>query len=82
MNRQLEDELRKYAKLCDDEVGEYSNLLCALNSYTWCMGKEFKAIYEKEFIEQLEHFRKNSKIVKSHIINEYDVEELVWESDE
>lgn len=75
MNRQL-DELRKYSKLCDDEVGEYSNLLCLLNSYTWCMREEFKLAYEKEFIEQLEYFRKNSEIVSVHVVNEYDSEEL------
>lgn len=76
MNRQLEDELRKYSKLCGYEIGEYSNLLSSLNLYTYCMSKEFKIAYEKEFIEQLEHFRKNTEIVSVHVVNEYDKEEL------
>lgn len=76
MNRQLEDELKKYSKLCNDEMGEYSNLLSILNSFTCCMSKEFKLAYEKEFIEQLEYFRKNTEIVLVRVVNEYDREEL------
>ena len=74
------EELRSYAELSNDEVGELCIGLCNLHEgYQSCMTDEFKKALEKEIKENLENFKEFTKVVSKTVIPEtYTELKLEW----
>ena len=74
------DELTEYAELEGSELGDSCKLLIQVAYFHSYFTEEFQKSLELEIIAQLNHFKKNSRIVEK-VLNPiiYKVKELEWD---
>ena len=77
--REYQQELNRYAKLCNDEYGETLFLLSnLLQRYDIIVLDDTKASIEREIKWHIANLKQNSEIVEKVEITEYKYEELIW----